>query len=61
MDLNVGRFQDNGRCGYVLKPAVLRPSGPGDSDPTVSSLQDPRPTQLLLKVWGLLRTAVTQH
>ncbi|CAL8359523.1 unnamed protein product [Lota lota] len=48
MDLNGGRFQDNGRCGYVLKPAVLR-SGQGNSDPT-SSLQRPRPTQLLLKV-----------
>ena len=24
MDLNRGRFLQNGRCGYVLKPAVLR-------------------------------------
>ncbi|CAL8375742.1 unnamed protein product [Arctogadus glacialis] len=47
MDLNGGRFQDNGRCGYVLKPAALRRSGQGNS---ASSLQGPRPTQLLLKV-----------
>ena len=49
MDLNGGRFQDNGRCGYVLKPAALRRSGQGNS---ASSLQGPRPTQLLLKVRG---------
>ncbi|CAH2302726.1 1-phosphatidylinositol 4,5-bisphosphate phosphodiesterase delta-3 [Pelobates cultripes] len=24
MDLNRGRFQDNGRCGYILKPEFLR-------------------------------------
>lgn len=24
MDLNQGRFQDNGRCGYILKPEFLR-------------------------------------
>ena len=62
MDLNGGRFQDNGRCGYVLKPAALRPSGQGNSEPSSSSLQVTRPTQLLLKVggwgWGgLLQTA----
>uniref|UniRef100_A0A8D3ADW3 Phosphoinositide phospholipase C n=1 Tax=Scophthalmus maximus TaxID=52904 RepID=A0A8D3ADW3_SCOMX len=26
MDLNDGRFQDNGGCGYILKPAVLMSS-----------------------------------
>lgn len=24
MDVYLGRFQDNGACGYVLKPAFLR-------------------------------------
>lgn len=24
MDLNIGRFAQNGGCGYVLKPAVMR-------------------------------------
>jgi len=34
MELNIGKFQDNGKCGYVLKPAYLR-------DDTSAS---PRPT-----------------
>lgn len=48
MDLNDGRFQDNGGCGYVLKPAVLmfshRSFDPG------CSRHDLKPTHLLLKV-----------
>ncbi|XP_070686959.1 1-phosphatidylinositol 4,5-bisphosphate phosphodiesterase zeta-1-like [Pempheris klunzingeri] len=48
MDLNDGRFQDNGGCGYVLKPAVLMSSqrsfDPGCSQPSL------KPTHLLLKV-----------
>ncbi|XP_061772665.1 1-phosphatidylinositol 4,5-bisphosphate phosphodiesterase zeta-1-like isoform X1 [Nerophis ophidion] len=48
MDLNDGRFQDNGGCGYVLKPAVLMSSqksfDPGGSQRGV------QPTHLLLKV-----------
>jgi len=24
MDLNDGRFMQNGGCGYVLKPAIMR-------------------------------------
>ncbi|XP_030280844.1 1-phosphatidylinositol 4,5-bisphosphate phosphodiesterase zeta-1 [Sparus aurata] len=48
MDLNDGRFQDNGGCGYVLKPAVLR-SGQRSFDPTCSQ-HGLRPTHLLLKV-----------
>ena len=26
MDLNTAKFNDNGRCGYILKPAVMRES-----------------------------------
>ncbi|XP_061826272.1 1-phosphatidylinositol 4,5-bisphosphate phosphodiesterase zeta-1-like [Nerophis lumbriciformis] len=48
MDLNDGRFQDNGGCGYVLKPAVLMSSqksfDPGGNQRGV------QPTHLLLKV-----------
>ncbi|KAM9352195.1 1-phosphatidylinositol 4,5-bisphosphate phosphodiesterase zeta-1-like [Symphorus nematophorus] len=48
MDLNDGRFQDNGGCGYILKPAVLMSSqrsfDPGCSQHSV------KPTHLLLKV-----------
>lgn len=48
MDLNGGRFQDNGGCGYVLKPAVLM-SSQSSFDPGWS--QDRfNPTHLLLKV-----------
>lgn len=32
MDVYLGRFQDNGACGYVLKPAFLR-----DPDTTFNS------------------------
>ncbi|KAM9855093.1 1-phosphatidylinositol 4,5-bisphosphate phosphodiesterase zeta-1-like [Aulostomus maculatus] len=48
MDLNDGRFQDNGGCGYVLKPVVLM-SSQGSFDPG-SSQHDLRPKTLLLKV-----------
>jgi len=24
MDCNIGKFQQNGGCGYVLKPSVMR-------------------------------------
>ncbi len=24
MDLNEGKFRDNGGCGYLLKPAIMR-------------------------------------
>ncbi|XP_037623722.1 1-phosphatidylinositol 4,5-bisphosphate phosphodiesterase zeta-1-like isoform X1 [Sebastes umbrosus] len=48
MDLNDGRFQDNGGCGYILKPAVLMSShrcfDPGYSHHGL------KPTHLLLKV-----------
>ncbi|XP_062276752.1 1-phosphatidylinositol 4,5-bisphosphate phosphodiesterase zeta-1-like [Scomber scombrus] len=47
MDLNDGRFQDNGGCGYVLKPAVLM-SSQRSFDP--SSSQHVKPKHLLLKV-----------
>uniref|UniRef100_A0A3P8W2C1 Phosphoinositide phospholipase C n=1 Tax=Cynoglossus semilaevis TaxID=244447 RepID=A0A3P8W2C1_CYNSE len=46
MDLNDGRFLDNGGCGYVLKPVVLM-SDQG-FDPGGQSSHTP--TQLLLKV-----------
>ncbi|KAM4733379.1 1-phosphatidylinositol 4,5-bisphosphate phosphodiesterase zeta-1-like [Anableps anableps] len=46
MDLNDGRFQDNGGCGYVLKPAVLM-SSQRSFDPNSSR---PQSTHLLLKV-----------
>ncbi|KAM4554328.1 1-phosphatidylinositol 4,5-bisphosphate phosphodiesterase zeta-1-like [Fundulus diaphanus] len=48
MDLNDGRFQDNGGCGYVLKPEVLM-SRERSFDPS-SSQHRLKPTQLLLKV-----------
>ncbi|KAM3608892.1 uncharacterized protein V6R79_006339 [Siganus canaliculatus] len=48
MDLNDGRFQDNGGCGYILKPAVLM-SSQRSFDPRCSR-RSPKPTHLLLKV-----------
>ncbi|XP_036374383.1 1-phosphatidylinositol 4,5-bisphosphate phosphodiesterase zeta-1-like [Megalops cyprinoides] len=48
MDLNNGRFQDNGGCGYVLKPHFLR-SRETTFDPS-SPLPDLKPAQLLMKV-----------
>ncbi|KAM6960654.1 1-phosphatidylinositol 4,5-bisphosphate phosphodiesterase zeta-1-like [Aplochiton taeniatus] len=48
MDLNNGRFQDNGGCGYVLKPPVLR-ANQTSFDPN-SSFPGQKPTHLLLKV-----------
>ncbi|XP_069564218.1 1-phosphatidylinositol 4,5-bisphosphate phosphodiesterase zeta-1-like isoform X1 [Brachyistius frenatus] len=48
MDLNDGRFQDNGGCGYVLKPAVLR-SSQKSFNPSCSQ-HGLKPTHLLLKV-----------
>uniref|UniRef100_H3BYG3 Phosphoinositide phospholipase C n=1 Tax=Tetraodon nigroviridis TaxID=99883 RepID=H3BYG3_TETNG len=48
MDLNDGRFQDNGGCGYVLKPVVLM-SSQGCFDPRRSQRRV-RPVHLLLKV-----------
>ncbi|KAK1887267.1 1-phosphatidylinositol 45-bisphosphate phosphodiesterase zeta-1 [Dissostichus eleginoides] len=45
MDLNDGRFQDNGGCGYVLKPPVLM-SSQESFDPSL------KPTHLLLKVFS---------
>ncbi|XP_032379687.1 1-phosphatidylinositol 4,5-bisphosphate phosphodiesterase zeta-1 isoform X2 [Etheostoma spectabile] len=48
MDLNDGRFQDNGGCGYVRKPAVLMPSQ-RRFDPSCSQHRQ-KPTHLLLKV-----------
>ncbi|XP_047195932.1 1-phosphatidylinositol 4,5-bisphosphate phosphodiesterase zeta-1 [Hippoglossus stenolepis] len=47
MDLNNGRFQDNGGCGYTLKPAVLM-SSETSFDPGCS--QHSKATRLLLKV-----------
>lgn len=50
MDLNDGRFQDNGGCGYILKPAVLM-SSHGDFDPGRSRRsRGLRAKHLLLKV-----------
>lgn len=55
MDLNDGRFQDNGGCGYVLKPAVLmfsqRNFDPGCSQHSL------KPTHLLLKVLSMKEQA----
>ncbi|TNN82035.1 1-phosphatidylinositol 4,5-bisphosphate phosphodiesterase zeta-1 [Liparis tanakae] len=48
MDLNDGRFQDNGGCGYVLKPWVLM-SSERSFDPSLSQ-HGLKPTNLLLKV-----------
>uniref|UniRef100_A0A672ID13 Phosphoinositide phospholipase C n=1 Tax=Salarias fasciatus TaxID=181472 RepID=A0A672ID13_SALFA len=50
MDLNDGRFQDNGGCGYVLKPAILM-SSQTVFDPG-SSAHHSRPVHLQLKVIG---------
>ncbi|XP_060933094.1 1-phosphatidylinositol 4,5-bisphosphate phosphodiesterase zeta-1-like [Limanda limanda] len=47
MDLNNGRFQDNGGCGYTLKPAVLM-SSETSFDPSCS--RGLKATRLLLKV-----------
>ncbi|XP_062245216.1 1-phosphatidylinositol 4,5-bisphosphate phosphodiesterase zeta-1-like [Platichthys flesus] len=47
MDLNNGRFQDNGGCGYTLKPAVLM-SSETSFDPGCSRCL--KATRLLLKV-----------
>ncbi len=48
MDLNDGRFQDNGGCGYVLKPAVLM-SSQRSFDPGCRQ-HSLKTTHLLLKV-----------
>ncbi|XP_062403202.1 1-phosphatidylinositol 4,5-bisphosphate phosphodiesterase zeta-1-like [Sardina pilchardus] len=48
MDLNNGRFQDNGGSGYVLKPHFLR-SGESGFDPNAFK-HNLRPAHLLLKV-----------
>uniref|UniRef100_A0A3Q0SVB9 Phosphoinositide phospholipase C n=1 Tax=Amphilophus citrinellus TaxID=61819 RepID=A0A3Q0SVB9_AMPCI len=48
MDLNDGLFQDNGGCGYVLKPAVLM-SSQMSFDPS-SSRHNLKSTSLMLKV-----------
>lgn len=48
MDLNNGRFRDNGGCGYVLKPHFLR-SGEATFDPG-SLPPDLKPVQVLMKV-----------
>nr|XP_020480370.1 1-phosphatidylinositol 4,5-bisphosphate phosphodiesterase zeta-1-like [Monopterus albus] len=48
MDLNDGRFQDNGGCGYVLKPAVLM-SSQKSFDPSCNQ-HSLKHTHLLLKV-----------
>ena len=58
MDLNDGRFQDNGGCGYVLKPAVLM-SSPRSFDPGCSQ-HSVKPTHLLLKVqpWSTERSII---
>ncbi|XP_058502174.1 1-phosphatidylinositol 4,5-bisphosphate phosphodiesterase zeta-1-like [Solea solea] len=46
MDLNDGRFQDNGGCGYILKPSALMSNEGFDPGCQNSSM----PSQLLLKV-----------
>ncbi|KAF0040703.1 hypothetical protein F2P81_006601 [Scophthalmus maximus] len=51
MDLNDGRFQDNGGCGYILKPAVLM-SSRRSFDPGCSR-RGLQTTHLLLKVYVL--------
>ena len=48
MDQNDGRFQDNGGCGYILKPALLL-SAQGNFDPC-SRQRGRQATHLLLKV-----------
>ncbi|XP_040894474.1 1-phosphatidylinositol 4,5-bisphosphate phosphodiesterase zeta-1-like [Toxotes jaculatrix] len=48
MDLNDGRFQDNGGCGYILKPAVLM-SSQTSFDPGCSQ-KKLKPTRMMLKV-----------
>ncbi|XP_063768485.1 1-phosphatidylinositol 4,5-bisphosphate phosphodiesterase zeta-1-like [Eleginops maclovinus] len=50
MDLNDGRFQDNGGCGYILKPPVLM-SSHESFDPSCSQ-HNLKPTHLLLKVFS---------
>lgn len=59
MDLNDGRFQDNGGCGYILKPAVLTFSQK-NFDPSCSQ-HSVKPTHLLLKVHLLSPESSSQH
>ncbi|KAG9345855.1 hypothetical protein JZ751_009011 [Albula glossodonta] len=50
MDLNNGRFQDNGGCGYILKPNFLR-SPETSFDPNFPP-PDLKPSHVLMKATG---------
>lgn len=51
MDLYLGCFQDNGACGYVLKPAFLR--DPNTTFDSRALTQGPwwTPKRLRVRVW----------
>ena len=44
MHLNQGFFRQNGGCGYVLKPSIMRREDPGkDLPPFDPEMQGPHP------------------
>ncbi|XP_015207508.2 1-phosphatidylinositol 4,5-bisphosphate phosphodiesterase zeta-1 isoform X6 [Lepisosteus oculatus] len=59
MDLNNGKFQDNGGCGYVLKPHFLRTNETG-FDPNCLQ-QNFKPVYLLIKVISGYNLPVPKH
>lgn len=59
-DLNVARFKQNGNCGYVLKPHLLRESCSTFNPQSTSSAALPGivPRVLQIKVSGFPNVAV---
>lgn len=44
MHLNQGRFRQNGGCGYVLKPKIMRRANPGSGPhPFDVDMTEPHP------------------
>ena len=60
MDVYQGRFQDNGACGYVLKPAFLR--DPNSAFNPRNLAQGPwwTPKRLSIRVWLATEGAVSR-
>ena len=60
MHLNQGFFRQNGGCGYVLKPAVMRRADPGGgSTPFDPEMQKPHPDvpviEFEIEVWNNIK------
>ncbi len=53
MDLNDGRYQQNGKCGYILKPAIMREQIAYFSANTRDVIPGVSPQILHIKVWNL--------